>query len=128
MHGTALSVSAYAANLAPLPVTLTATIVNPPTAEHVLSTIHTKTLFFSVAGIHEGEMYNQNLLLVQAERRMMEQAQRVVLLADSSKFDQQALARLGSLSEVDVVVSDSEISEEHDGLPVALRNGHERLD
>lgn len=33
MDATAFSVSAYAANLAPLPVTLTATIVNPPTAE-----------------------------------------------------------------------------------------------
>jgi DeoR/GlpR family transcriptional regulator of sugar metabolism len=84
-----------------------------PMAEHVLSTIHTKTLFFSVAGIHDGSLYNQNLLLVQAERKMMEQAQRVVLLADSSKFDQQALARLGSLSEVDVVVSDADITEEH---------------
>src|SRR5215216_5334140 len=33
-----------------------------PTAEHTLSTIHTKTLFLSVAGVHNGAMYNQNLL------------------------------------------------------------------
>ena len=39
-----------------------------PTAENVLSTIHTKTLFLSVAGIHNGALYNQNLLLVQSER------------------------------------------------------------
>jgi DeoR family transcriptional regulator, fructose operon transcriptional repressor len=84
-----------------------------PTAETMLATIHTKTMFLSVAGIHEGSLYNQNLLLVQAERRMMQQSQQVVLLADSSKFGQQALARLGELSEIDIVVSDAGLGEEH---------------
>ena len=84
-----------------------------PTTEQMLSTVHTKTLFLSVAGVNDGALYNQNLLLVQSERRMMEQAQEVVLLADSSKFGQQALSRLGELSEVDVVVTDSGIGEEH---------------
>jgi DeoR/GlpR family transcriptional regulator of sugar metabolism len=84
-----------------------------PTAEHTLSTIHTKTLFLSVAGVHNGAMYNQNLLLVQSERRMMEQAQEVVLLADSSKFGQQALSRLGDLGEIDTVVTDAGLSDDH---------------
>jgi len=84
-----------------------------PTTEQMLSTVHTKTLFLSVAGVHNKALYNQNLLLVQSERRMMEQAQEVVLLADSSKFGQQALSRLGELSEVDVVVTDSGIGEGH---------------
>jgi len=84
-----------------------------PTAEHTLSTIHTKTLFLSVAGVHNGALYNQNLLLVQSERRMMEQAQEVVLLVDSTKFGQQALARLGDLSEIDTVVTDRALSPEH---------------
>jgi DeoR/GlpR family transcriptional regulator of sugar metabolism len=84
-----------------------------PTAEHILSTIHTKTLFLSVAGIHNNALYNQNLLLVQSERKMMEQAQEVILLADSTKFGQQALARLGDLSEVDTVVTDAALSPEH---------------
>jgi len=84
-----------------------------PTAEHILSTIHTKTLFLSVAGIHNGGLYNQNLLLVQSERRMMEQAQEVILLVDSTKFGQQALARLGELSEVDTVVTDANVTDQH---------------
>lgn len=84
-----------------------------PTAENVLSTIHTKTLFLSVAGVHNGALYNQNLLLVQSERRMMEQAQEVVLLVDSGKFGQQALARLCDLKEVDTVVTDGAVSAEH---------------
>jgi DeoR family ulaG and ulaABCDEF operon transcriptional repressor len=84
-----------------------------PTAESVLATIHTQTMFFSVAGVHEGALYNQNLLLVQSERRMMEQAQKIVLLVDSEKFGQQALARLGPLDLCDVVVSDGKLSPEH---------------
>ena len=83
-----------------------------PMAENVLATIHTKTLFLSVAGIHDGILYNQNVLLVQSERRMMEQAQEVVLLADSGKFGQQALSELCPLSEIDVVVSDSGLAQE----------------
>jgi DeoR family transcriptional regulator, fructose operon transcriptional repressor len=78
-----------------------------PMAETVLSTIHTQTMFLSVAGVHDGTLYNQNLLLVQAERRMMEQAQQVVLLADSSKFGQQALAQLCGIGDIDIVVSDA---------------------
>lgn len=81
-----------------------------PMAETMLATIHTKTLFLSVAGIHDGSLYNQNVLLVQAERRMMQQAQQVVLLADSGKFGQQALSQLCALNEIDVVVSDAELS------------------
>jgi DeoR family transcriptional regulator of aga operon len=44
---------------------------------------------------------------------MMEQAQEVVLLVDSTKFGQQALARLGDLSEVDTVVTDAALSPEY---------------
>jgi DeoR family fructose operon transcriptional repressor len=82
-----------------------------PMTEEMLGAIHTKTLFMSIAGIHEGQLYNQNSLLVQSELRMMSQAQEIVLLVDSGKFDQQALTRLGSLSEVDIVVSDSGLTE-----------------
>ena len=87
-----------------------------PTAESVLATIHTQTMFFSVAGVHDGSLYNQNLLLVQSERRMMEQSQKVVLLVDSGKFGQQALSKLCGIEEIDVVVSDAKLSREHQKL------------
>ena len=84
-----------------------------PTAEHVLSQIHAKTLFLSVAGVNDGILYNQNLLLVQAEQKMMQQAQRIVLLVDSGKFGQQALAKLCELNQIDTVVVDAALDEEH---------------
>lgn len=83
-----------------------------PVTEHVIGTIHTQTLFISVAGVADGWLYNQNLLLVQAEQRMIEQSQQVVLLIDRSKFGQQALSKLCELSEVDVVVTDEPPSDE----------------
>jgi len=70
-------------------------------------------MFFSVAGVHDATLYNQNLLLVQTELRMMEQAQRVILLVDSGKFGQQALAKLCDINQVDVVVSDARLHESH---------------
>ena len=84
-----------------------------PMAESALAGIHAQTLFFSAAGIHDGSLYNQNSMLVQAEQRMMQQVQKVVLLADSSKFGQQALSTLCRLDEIDVVVSDAGLSAEH---------------
>jgi DeoR/GlpR family transcriptional regulator of sugar metabolism len=82
-------------------------------AEQQLTTIHARTLFFSVAGIHEGSLYNQNLLLVQVEQVMMRQVQEVVLLADAGKFEQQALSRLCALEKVQTVVSDASLGEAH---------------
>jgi DeoR family fructose operon transcriptional repressor len=84
-----------------------------PMAETMLTTIHTQSLFLSVAGVQDGSLYNQNLLLVDAEKRMMAQAQRTVLLVDSTKFGQRALAQLCPLSDIDTVVTDPEITDEH---------------
>ena len=82
-----------------------------PMVDNILATIHTQVLLLSVAGIHDGTLYNQNMLLVQAEQRMMQQAQQVVLLADSGKFGQQALSRLCPLADIDVVVSDPDLTQ-----------------
>jgi DeoR/GlpR family transcriptional regulator of sugar metabolism len=83
-----------------------------PSAESMLATIHASMLFLSVAGVHESHLYNQNLLLVHSERKMMEQAQQIILLADHDKFGQQALVRLCELKDIDIVVTDA-------GLPAA---------
>ena len=44
------------------------------------------------------------------EQRMMRQEARRILLCELSKFDQQALARLGELKEVHTVVTDGGIT------------------
>jgi DeoR family transcriptional regulator, fructose operon transcriptional repressor len=79
-----------------------------PTAEQMLSSIHVKTMFLSVAGLCDDSLYNQNLLLVQAEQRMMKQSQRIILLVDSTKFGLQALCRLCALDQINTIVVDEQ--------------------
>jgi DeoR/GlpR family transcriptional regulator of sugar metabolism len=81
-------------------------------AENMLPSIHANMLFMSCAGIHAAMLYNRNLLLVSSQKRMMQQAQEIVLLVDSTKFGHQALAPLCTLNEIDTVVSDSALCEE----------------
>jgi DeoR family transcriptional regulator, fructose operon transcriptional repressor len=49
-------------------------------------------------------------MLVETETAMMRCADRTIVVADSSKFGKSSLARLCGLGDVDVVVSDSELS------------------
>lgn len=79
-----------------------------PIGENALASIHAQTMFMSVAGLHEGKLFNQNLLLVAAERRMMQQSQEVVLLMDSTKFGQKALVELCELSAINTLICDAE--------------------
>lgn len=83
-----------------------------PIAEKSLEAVHASTLFLSAAGVHDGWLYNQNSLLVESDRRMIRQAQRVVLLVDSSKFGTTALARMVELKDIHIVITDSGLSDE----------------
>jgi len=79
-----------------------------PMAERALDDIHASAFFFSVAGVHEGMLYNQNQLLVQAELKMMRQSQRRILLVDSAKFNHKALVNLCDFRNVSTVVTDAQ--------------------
>jgi DeoR family glycerol-3-phosphate regulon repressor len=62
----------------------------------------------SVSGIDDdGDIGDDDYAEVAAVRAAMLQAGRVILAIDSSKFGRRALVRLGSLDEVDVLVSDA---------------------
>lgn len=83
-----------------------------PLAEALLPRIHIDTLVLGVTAIspagvlltqHEGEAA-VNAALVKA-------AERIVVVADSSKFDRTEFARICSLSDVDVLVTDAGVSD-----------------
>ncbi|MCA9037325.1 MAG: DeoR/GlpR transcriptional regulator, partial [Planctomycetaceae bacterium] len=57
-------------------------------------------------------LFNSNALLVETERQMIKAADRVTLVADSSKFGQRALSHLCPLDAVHDVVTDDGISDE----------------
>jgi len=83
-----------------------------PYANHMLAELNVRRAVISVAGINERGCYNSNLLLVETERAMMKCAEEVIVVADSTKFGHTSLSQLCELSEIDVLVTDQEISVE----------------
>lgn len=82
-----------------------------PLATGCLSDLHADLLLFSVAGIFDDEAYNLNLDQAEVEKVMLRQAARSVLLMDSSKFGRKSLARVCSVEQVDLIVTDAAITE-----------------
>ncbi|MEE2641546.1 MAG: DeoR/GlpR family DNA-binding transcription regulator [Planctomycetota bacterium] len=83
-----------------------------PYANRMLSELNCRLAFLSVAGIHEDGFYNSNFLLVETEKAMMQAADEVVIIADSTKFGKKSLARLCELSSVHRLVVDSGVDDE----------------
>ena len=106
-------------------------VAQGPYADKMLGMVRVRKSILGVAGINDEGFFNNNLLLVETERAMMQAADEVILVADSSKFGRQSLTHLCSLAEVDHLVVDSGISQEWRdkvaaagvGLLVADENG-----
>lgn len=81
-----------------------------PYANEMLARINVRRTVLSVAGATARGFYNSNLLLVETERAMMQAADEVIVVADSSKFGKQSLALLCQLSAVHRIVVDDGLS------------------
>ncbi len=67
---------------------------------------HANWAFISVSGVTEAGLYNTSELVVQAEREMICNADRVVVLVDHSKIGKHAMFRIGDVDEIDMLVTD----------------------
>lgn len=83
-----------------------------PLTTAALGELHVRKLIMGTGGIQESGLYNSNSLLVETERRMLDAADEVIVLADSGKFGHSELVHLCGLNRVDVLVTDDGISEE----------------
>jgi DeoR/GlpR family transcriptional regulator of sugar metabolism len=83
-----------------------------PIAVEALKSIHARRLFISVGGITAASLFKSNALLVETERQMIEAAEEVIVVSDSSKLGHSALAQLCSLQAVDRLIVDAGITEE----------------
>lgn len=81
-----------------------------PYANRMLAELKVQRAVLSVAGLKEEGLYNSNLLLVETERAMMESADEVIVLADSTKFDRSSLAHLCELGDIDTLVVDDQVT------------------
>jgi len=82
-----------------------------PIAVEALRTIRVRRLVMSVGGITQEGMFNSNSLLVEAEQRMLQTAEEVIVAVDSGKFGRNALAKLCDLDYPDRIFVDSGLSQ-----------------
>jgi DeoR/GlpR family transcriptional regulator of sugar metabolism len=84
-----------------------------PLAIATMHSLRVRTAILGAGGIVPEGIYNSNSLLVETERQMMSCGQDVMIVADHTKFGRLALARLCGLDVIDLVVTDSGLTDEH---------------
>ncbi len=77
-----------------------------PLARNSLKQYNANWAFISVGGINEESIFYSNELVVETERAMIAQAEKVVVLADHSKFGKRAMCHLSGLDQVHVLITD----------------------
>ena len=81
-------------------------------AEYILQNVSCSKLFLGVDGIDlEYGLSTTNLEEAELNKKMLNAAQKVIVLADSSKFGKKSFARICDLSRVDEIITDSGISD-----------------
>ena len=83
-----------------------------PLTNSMIESLRIRKTIFSVAGVNDGGFYNNNLLLVETERVMLQATDEVIVVADSSKLGCQSLAHVCELGDVKHLVVDNGISED----------------
>ena len=81
-----------------------------PLTVRMMEDIHVHQLIMSCGGIASKGLFNSNLLLVETQRQMMRCADEVVVVADHTKIDRQALAFLCNLTDIDTLIVDNRLS------------------
>jgi len=77
-----------------------------PGTLHSLGFYHADWAFLSVSGIAIDGLYNNSEAVVETERRMIERADRAVVLADQSKLGKRAMCRLCGVARIDRIITD----------------------
>lgn len=81
--------------------------------------------FLGADAIHaDGSIGNVNIEEVAIKQAMMKAASSVILLADSSKFSMTGFARVGTFSDVDVLITDAGCPEK---MKAMIRDAHREL-
>jgi len=82
-----------------------------PVADTALATLRVDRLFLGVHGLDESGLMTPNLAEAATDRALLRCAAAVTVLADHTKWGVVGLARIASLEEVDVVVTDARLPE-----------------
>jgi DeoR/GlpR family transcriptional regulator of sugar metabolism len=81
-----------------------------PVAVTALSTLHVDWLFLGVHGVDErAGLTTPNLVEAETDRALVRSARRIVVVADSSKWDVVGLSSIARLDDIDVMVTDDNL-------------------
>ena len=87
-------------------------IVLAPAGEDSMPRFYAPKLFMGAASVGPQGVMQADVILVAAERRLIDRAEQVILMVDSSKFRSSSGAIVCGLDEVDVLITDPGIPEE----------------
>jgi len=82
-------------------------IILAAAGEDSMPRFHAPKLFMGAAAVGPRGIMQADVILVAAERRLIDRAEEVVLLVDSSKFTAQSGTIVCGLDEIDVVITDA---------------------
>jgi DeoR family transcriptional regulator of aga operon len=79
-------------------------------AEEILSTCSCSKLFLGVDGIDlDYGFTTTEMREAELDRMMMKASQKTILLADSSKFHRRGFSKIGTMEDIDLIITDSNI-------------------
>ena len=87
-------------------------IILAPAGEDSMPQFYAPKLFMGAAAVGPQGVMQPDVVLVAAERRLIDRAEKVILLVDSSKFALSSGAIVCGLDEVDTLITDAGISPE----------------
>jgi DeoR family ulaG and ulaABCDEF operon transcriptional repressor len=85
-------------------------IILAPAGEESMPRFHAPKLFMGAAAVGPQGVMQADVVLVAAERRLIDRAEQVILLVDSSKFESSSGTIVCGLEEIDVVITDAGIA------------------
>lgn len=88
-------------------------IILSAAGENSMPRFHAPRLFMGAAALGPAGLMQADVILVAAERRLMERADEVIVLVDSSKFAGPSGNVVCALDEIDVVVTDAGVTDAH---------------
>jgi DeoR/GlpR family transcriptional regulator of sugar metabolism len=84
-----------------------------PICERMLQSISADVAVLGIRGITAEGLSDTSALVVESIRAMMKSAQRVIIVADHTKFGRNAMIHVADLTELNQIISDSNLAAEH---------------
>ena len=87
-----------------------------PLCEQMLSLIRADVVIMGIGSVSDAGFSNNNTLVVGSEQKMIEIANKLIIVADHTKFGRSAMIPVAQLEVADVVVSDTGLDPEYVSL------------